>query len=149
MAEWVECGYIRVVVGRLFRSGARGRVGLAALGALALVSLALTAAPFLWLFGALRGVEWDGDFVTAVAITLLIYVSLSAGFVLADWRTPLYLWAGSAVWVLVRQAMWIDAPGRSGIDDLQPAFLLPFTPFVALLPLAGLGVQRVAARATR
>jgi hypothetical protein len=51
--------------------------------------------------------------------------------------------------VLIEQAMWTDNPARSGIDDLPPSFLLPFTPLVALLPLTGLGIQRIAARTTQ
>jgi hypothetical protein len=122
---------------------------LAALGSLALAGLAVAAAPILWLAGGLRGVEWGGDLLTGVAIAVLVYASVSVGFVLADWRTPLCLWAACAGLVLIEQVMWTDNPTRSGIDDLPPAFLLPFTPLVALLPMTGLGIQRIAARTTR
>ena len=46
-------------------------------------------------------------------------------------------------WVLTAQLRWEDDPNFAGIDDLQPNFLLPFTPLVMLLPAIGVGVAKL------
>ena len=107
-----------------------------------LALVALVVAPVLWLAGALDEVEWGGDVVTGLIVTVAVYASISLGFVLAQRRAALYLWTSCVAVVLLQQASWTDDPARSGIDDLPPAFVLPFTPLVAVLPLLGVGLQR-------
>ena len=122
---------------RLHSPGAGARAALAARGLLLLVAVALAAAPVLILAGSFEQIEWSGDFVTGVILAALLYVSFALGFVVGRWRAALYVWAGSVAVVLVEQALWTPDPARSGIDDLPPASLLPFTPLVMLLPVVG------------
>ena len=130
------------MVGHLLRQGKRGRLVLAGLGAVILTGLAVVASPVLWLTGGLREMEWGGDFVTGVIVTAALYATIALGFVIARWHAPLYLCAAGFAVVLLAQASWTDDPARSGIDDLPPLFLLPFTPLVALPPILGVALQR-------
>jgi hypothetical protein len=90
-------------------------------------------------------IEWNGDFLVAVAIVVLLAAGIALGFAVPRWRVALYLWVACVAVVLIQQALWTDDPARSGIDDLAPATLLPLTPLVMLLPALGIAVRRATA----
>lgn len=92
--------------------------------------------------GLLQGVEWGGDFVTAALVCLLILAAAALGYVSSSWRSLLFVWAIALACVAFEQLRWHDDPTRSGIDDLPPSFVLPFTPVVMLLPALGVALSR-------
>lgn len=114
-----------------------------AAAAIVIVVSVLALSPVLWLLGALDEIEWHDDFVTGVIVAVVIYAAIATGYAIARWRAIVVVWAIAGAWVLTAQLRWEDDPNVAGIDDLQPNFLLPFTPIVMLLPAIGVGVAKL------
>jgi len=121
---------------------ARRALDVAAAATVLVVSL-LALSPVLWLLGALDEIEWHDDFVTGVIVAVVIYAAIATGYVIARWRALVVIWAIAVAWVLAAQLRWEDDPNFSGLDDLPPNFLLPFTPIVMLLPAIGVGIAKL------
>jgi hypothetical protein len=102
----------------------------------------LVLAPLPWLLGALDQVEWNNDFITGATVAVVLYLAIAVGYVVARWRSLWLVWGASALWVVIEQLRWEDNPQLSGIDDLSPDFLLPFTPLSILLPTIGVGLAK-------
>jgi hypothetical protein len=121
---------------------ARRAQDVAAAATVLVVSL-VALSPVLWLLGALDEIEWHDDFATGVVVAVAIYAAIATGYVLARWRALVVVWAIAVAWVLIEQLRWEDDPNFSGMDDLPPNFLLPFTPITMLLPAIGVGIAKL------
>lgn len=117
--------------------------------AVGLVAAVLTTAPVLWLFGALDEVQWHGDFITGVTIAVVIYAAIIVGFVVARPRALLIVGLFSVLWIVIEELRWDDVSTGSGIDDMSPIAMLPFSPLFMVFPAIGLWLaDRIQQRAT-
>jgi len=117
------------------RAGSKcGRLRAAAAMAITLVVAVLAAAPVLWLFGALDEVQWSNDFITAVTIAVVVYAAITIGFVIARPRALLLVWLLSVLWIVIEELRWDPPCSGSGMDDMSPIVLVPFSPFFMSSP---------------
>ena len=112
--------------------------------------LAGFAAVLLWAATALdEGGETD-DVATAIIVTGLVVGAVVFGYARRRWSAAAWVTAAFVACVCVEQARWEDDPRFSGMDDLEPAFSLVATPFVALVPALGVWLGKsVAANGAR